>query len=109
MFKCNSSAFDINVSILRSIIFNLSILRVSMNVSRLLWVDKSVLFQWGVLTKPIFNLLKFIFWSSTIYSSNKIDRKRDKSSTDLVIRPNVSIEGELGRMPDLSKSPYVGL
>ena len=31
------------------------------------------------------------------------------SSTDLDISPRVSMEGEFGNMPDLSKSPYEGL
>ena len=46
-----------------------------------------------------------MFLGFTIFSSSNIERKRDRSSIDLVINPKVSIVGEFERIPDLSKSP----
>ena len=65
----------------------------------------SVLSQCGVLTKPILIFFKSMFLGFTIFSSSNIERKRDRSSIDLVINPKVSIVGEFERIPDLSKSP----
>ena len=103
--KWSASDFEIRLSISKSTTFNLSERSKLRKCSKASFVESSVLSQCGVLTNPILILLKSTFCIDTKSSSRRIDRKSAISSTDLDINPKVSIDGEFGRMPDLSKSP----
>ena len=106
---CNLFEALIISSKFNSMILILSDWKLLNKSSKLFFVSSSVSSQFGVLTNPILMVFRPIFLSIIFFSSSKTYLNNEISSTYLDMIPKVSIEGELGSIPDLSKSPYVGL
>ena len=92
-----------------SVIFILLFFNELKKFSKSSLLSSSIFSQYGDFKNTNLILVKLHFSSKSTGSSINIDLIRLISSIDLAINPRVSLDGEFGKIPDLSKSPYVGL